>query len=232
MNVLEKIKNLFKGIGIFFIIYTVISGNGDDTFFAWVLMFVSLILTILFLDETKNKSVLTCITLALAAICFRGIGKALPWLLLIFILALLYFVLGCKGDIREFEKTITLFLSKDKRNVHINKRNVHITTGPQWSAINTLNPFERYYYYSDSRELVIKKGIWPFRKGNNYSITQMVDTITREWNEELFFWRSIKIPLKYNANSSNPSHIVLKHVRKSKIVELDYIINGKKPKVK
>lgn len=35
---MEKIKTALKAVAIFFIMYVIISGNGDDTFFAWIIM--------------------------------------------------------------------------------------------------------------------------------------------------------------------------------------------------
>ena len=49
---MEKIKTALKAVAIFFIMYVIISGNGDDTFFAWIIMGISLVLTKLFLDES------------------------------------------------------------------------------------------------------------------------------------------------------------------------------------
>lgn len=51
---MEKIKTALKAVVIFFIMYVIISGNGDDTFFAWIIMGISIVLTKLFLDESKN----------------------------------------------------------------------------------------------------------------------------------------------------------------------------------
>lgn len=228
MSVSDKIKNIFKGIGIFLVVYIVISGNGDDTFFGWILMFVSLVLTVLFLDETKNKLVLSGITIILGAICFRGFVKALPWLALITVLILVYYFVGCGGDINEFNIKILTILNKD--NKKLNKSNSYCDLKNNnnkalvWCAFNMLNSFERYYYYNDgNRRLEIKKGIFPFRKINRYSISVLVDTITNMGQEELF-WYSVSLPVKQEAKGVEEVNI--KHVSRRKIRELDSILNG------
>jgi general stress protein CsbA len=230
MSVLDKIKNLFKGIGIFVIVYIVISGNGDDTFFAWVLMFVSLVLTMLFLDETKNKWVLSGITVILGAICFRGFVKALPWLILIAAVLLAYYYLGCNGDISEFEKKIIRILNKDDKPINMSKQKSKVETRNShrlWSAFNILNPFERYYYVDDGagvRILKIQKGIVPFEDSEEYSITMLMGT-KREIKGKIF-WCSVNIDALRCVNHEVTT-VVLKHISRRKKNQLISILNGR-----
>lgn len=214
MNIMEKITNLLKGIVIFCIVYIVISGNGDDTFFAWILMCISLVLTMLFLDETKSKFKLILITLALAVICADWFGRAV--LLLSFALLLVY-IFVCKRDARQIGQEISLFLTKTPEQL----------SGDKWSAINILNPLERYSYTSDRRTIIIKKGFPGFLgKKTSYPISALVSTDMMEVKYYII-WCKVTIPVSYNANSNEPTEVVLNHITKRRVNELLSILSGR-----
>ena len=104
---MEKIKTALKAVAIFFIMYVIISGNGDDTFFAWIIMGISLVLTKLFLDESKNKFALSWLTLILAFICYKGFTRAIILFVCCGLLLCLYYFIGCKGEQERFFESIS-----------------------------------------------------------------------------------------------------------------------------
>ena len=130
MDIFEKIKTFFKGVGIFCLMYIVISGNGDDTFFGGILMLVSLVMTFLFLDENTNKITLVATTVLLSAMCFRGFVEAIPFLLLILGAGFLYYFFGCDRDFGNLKNSLFLYfmteinlLKKEEKSELYVKRN-------------------------------------------------------------------------------------------------------------
>ena len=120
---MEKIKTALKAVAIFFIMYVIISGNGDDTFFAWIIMGISLVLTKLFLDESKNKFVLSGLTLILAFICYKGFTRAIILSVCCGLLLCLYYFIGCKGEKERFFDSISrIFKATPKKEQTRRKR--------------------------------------------------------------------------------------------------------------
>ena len=207
MDIWEKIQKFIKGVGIFLVMYIVISGNGDDTFFAWILMFISLIMTLLFLDENTNKIALVVTTILLSAMCSRGFGKAVPFLLGILIIGVLYYIFGCKKDFEIFKGKIeSLFYGHS--GTFPKKKAVRSVVKNEWKAWNLLHPFERYAYSDKQKCFIVKKGLPPFfGKEKSYPLSEIVNAkmIQVDWN---LLWCKISIPVKYNANSHTPTIIV------------------------
>lgn len=231
MDIMDKIKTIFKGIIIFIILYTVLSGNGDDTYFAWVLMFAALVLTVLFLDKSKNKVVLVGITAVLSFICYQGVGRAIPFLVVIAVLTAGYYFWGCKGDFRKFSESILKILNTEEAEIDTKSfskgRNSRTNYVREWKAMNFFNPFERYAYCKGTRCIVVKKGIPPFFGTQDiYPISEFVNTNMMKVRFGILFCK-VSIPVKYNANSHNPTQVMFCNITKGRYNELVHILSGR-----
>lgn len=219
MNILEKIKQFFKGVGIFFVMYVVISGNGDDTFFAWILMFVSLVMTILFLDESTNKAALVVTTILLSAVCSRGFVEAVPFLLIILVIGTLFYIFGCSKDFQIFKNKLEVIFYGEKTVTH-KKQMIRTVQRKEWRAWNIFHPLERYAYSEEQKCFIVKNGFPPFfGREKKYPLSEVVhlEMMEVKWS---VLWCKILIPVKYNANSHTPTVIVFSNIRRKKYHEL------------
>lgn len=151
---------MFKGFLIFVFIYTFISGNGDGTFFAWILMLISIIMTILFLDERTNKVTLLVITVLLWFACADGFVSAIPRLLFYAILIVGVYVFVAKCNLARFKKIVSAVIIKEHIMPESDKWTATPFTNTEWQARNVLNPFVKYTYSSITNCFEIKKGLF------------------------------------------------------------------------
>ena len=219
MDIFEKIKTFFKGVGIFCLMYIVISGNGDDTFFGGILMLVSLVMTFLFLDENTNKITLVATTVLLSAMCFRGFVEEIPFLLLILGAGFLYYFFGCDRDFGNLKnKLVSLFYDRDKS--FEKRREIRTVRKKEWKAWNIFHPLERYAYSDIKKCLIVKKAFPPlFGTVELYPLSEIVHLDMCDIKYTLF-WCKWSIPVRYNANSHTPTKVTFSNIRRKKLNEL------------
>ena len=209
MGVLKTLWKLFIGFWIFALIYAAISGNGNDTAFMWIQMFISLVLTIAFLDEDKNKKILVFVIVMFTIIRFNGPDSGIPRFLITLGLTMILF-----GGKRTKNDT-----SESEEDSVRNERESFC-----WHAYNIYNPFERYFYDEQAQSLVINKGIISLMgKSSAYPVSIFAGA--GYWEVSIHgIVCDIVIPVKFAVGAEN---ITIKNISRKKVRELDHIINGK-----
>lgn len=224
---MNTIKKILKGIPTCVIIYIIISGNGDDTPFGFVLLLLSVGLTVLFLDESMNRISLSIITLCLALICAPGYKVAIPYFLICGVCLLVYYIIGCKKDSRKFKERIMQFMSIfDNESTRKTDGGCKKDSYLVWSAINLLNPFERYYYFKDGSFRIIR-GVFPkmVRRSKKLHISDLV--VGNQTRKDVFFISSITVPVNISAKSSMDECVTFSNIFRWKGNILERILDGK-----
>lgn len=225
---MNTIKKILKGIPTCVIIYIIISGNGDDTPFGFVLLFLSVGLTVLFLDENMNKISLSIITLYLALICAPGYKVAIPYFLICGVCLLVYYIIGCKKDSRKFKERIMQFMrifdnESTKKAGGGHKKDTDVA----WSAINLFNPFERYYYFKDGSFRIVR-GVFPkmVERSKKFHISDLV--VGNQTSKKVFFISSITVPVNIAARTKMDECVTFSNIFRWKGNILEKILDGKK----
>lgn len=225
---MNTIKKVFKGIPTCVIIYIIISGNGDDTFFGFVLLLLSVGLTVLFLDESMNKVSLALITLCLALICAPGYKVAIPYFLICGVCLLLYYVVACKKDSRLFMERIMQFMrifdnDTFKKDDGGHKKDSYVV----WSAFNLLNPFERYFYLKNGSFYIIR-GIFPKIVDRSKRIPLSNLVVGNQTRRNIFFISSITVPVNMASRTKMDECVTFSNIFRWKCNELVRILDGRK----
>ena len=240
---MEKIKTALKAVAIFFIMYVIISGNGDDTFFAWIIMGISLVLTKLFLDESKNKFALSGLTLILAFICYKGFTRAIILFVCCGLLLCLYYFIGCKGEQERFFESISrIFKATPKKEQTQRKRK--LKDKEIWKAWNIFHPIEeRYSYDFRYKLLLVKKKFpsWNIGDIEKIPISEFAN-LNQNLVEKHLIWCTVTIPLKNprqvkkkagllnflrkDEPPHEPIELVLHNIRIKRWNELEYILKN------
>lgn len=216
--IVGKIINFFKGIGIFILLYIVVSGNGDSTFFGWIIMFLCIILTRMYLNPEIKKGTLAVITVVLAMLCAPGYHVAFTGGIVLTILFALYYFFLCDSDMDLLKRKIEHIMYVDKENEIEHKQTAEVKT--EWSAINLKHPFTAYSYDADREKFRVAKGFFIFGgQALDVQLTALALTKYESTQNQVIFW-TLEIPYIHGVKGHDGDSLKIENISKKRFNEL------------
>lgn len=239
---MKKIGVICKGIIIWFIIFIVISKNGKSPVPFELLVGLSILLTVLFLDGTKNKVAIAGVTVFLTFICWNGFVSAIICFGIAGSALGAYYIVGCRKDGEKFLKDIfRVFEAIPKENSKMNKN--ELKDDDIWKAWNIFHPIEeRYAYDCKSKILLVKRKFPKWNLGDIEKIPiSEFENVRQNLVQKHLIWCTVAIPLKkprqmkkktgfanlfkINESPQELTEIVLCNIRIKRWNELEKILN-------